>query len=494
MLRDNLRVGTLEGLASSPWVFATVPGNFVLAALLTQYFGIEKELFGLLASLPAWFNAGQILVLPALARSARPKTITVVFATLNFALWALFVAALPWLPRRGAETPAVLVAFFVAASFTWSLTVVGWTAWVQEWVPPRLRGRYFGRRNALIGIATLLFLALSADLLRRGGPEGLAPYLSILTIALSLRLVALVWQLDIRTEERAAAPADPAHPAEGAATGPVPPASRGYAAFGAQIVALFRVPEFRRLVMFGAATGFTINLAAPFTSIFLFEVIEASPAGVNVLFSVSNLAAACAIPVWGRLLDAHGARPVLLAALASWECVNLLWPCVTPGTTWLLPAIYAWNGLMSSGYLLGLFHFLLKILDRRTRTAGASAYAAATAVASALAPVLAGLAIGAATASGADPAPVYRLLFALRSAGSLVALALLAGESEPGASGLRTVLGALQPARIALLVTGAPLFGNALLARGTTLFGRGNALLGRGRGRAGRVERAGRVV
>ena len=50
-----------------------MPGAFVLSALLTQWFGLEKSAYGFLVSLPFLANAAQTLALPLLAGRAAPK-------------------------------------------------------------------------------------------------------------------------------------------------------------------------------------------------------------------------------------------------------------------------------------------------------------------------------------------------------------------------------------------------------------------------------------
>jgi hypothetical protein len=62
--RRNLLIGTGEGILAMPWNFLSLPGNFVIAALLTQYYGLGKDTYGLLVSLPMWSNAAQIVLLP----------------------------------------------------------------------------------------------------------------------------------------------------------------------------------------------------------------------------------------------------------------------------------------------------------------------------------------------------------------------------------------------------------------------------------------------
>ena len=70
-------IGTGEGILAMPWQLLTLPGNFVIAALLTQYYGLGKATYGLIVSLPMWSNAAQIVVLPWLARFLTPKELAI---------------------------------------------------------------------------------------------------------------------------------------------------------------------------------------------------------------------------------------------------------------------------------------------------------------------------------------------------------------------------------------------------------------------------------
>lgn len=92
--RRNLRVGVIEALLATPWVFLSLPGNFLIAALLTQCFGLSKEIYGVIASMPAWANAVQLLLVPMLSRWMRPKAMTIGFSWANYVLWIGLLATL----------------------------------------------------------------------------------------------------------------------------------------------------------------------------------------------------------------------------------------------------------------------------------------------------------------------------------------------------------------------------------------------------------------
>ena len=104
--RRNLHIGLMEGLLTTPYTVVTIPGGFLLAALLTQWFEVEKSSFGWIASLPSWANALQALALPLIARLMTPKEMALGMGWFNIGLWAMLVASLGFLPKQDAASTA----------------------------------------------------------------------------------------------------------------------------------------------------------------------------------------------------------------------------------------------------------------------------------------------------------------------------------------------------------------------------------------------------
>lgn len=435
----------VEALLATPWVFLCVPGNFLLAALLTQCFGLSKSTYGVIASMPAWANAAQLLVVPLLTRWMRPKAMTICFSWANFALWIALLAALPFIPRDDpTRAGRWFLGFFALAAATHALIGVGWTAWVQEWTPPRVRGKYFGQRNGLMSVVTVAFLLLSWAALRGRG-EDVSAYLALFVLAMGLRIFS-IW-----LSQKIVAPVE-----EAAGAG---------ARWLGEIGALLRDRPFVIFTIFGAVTGFFMNLTGPFVPVFMFEHLHLPPARVNLLMIVATLAGAFAIPVWGKLIDRHGARPILLVCLIAWETQNLLWVVLTPSLAWLLYPMFLWGGLTSSGFFLGVFNLLLKLVSREGRTAGVSLYVGATSLATGAAPVIAGLLLGWAVRTGLEVELFYRGGFLLRSVGLLLSALLIVKIREPETRAVFTVLGALRTFRQSMAAQGLAFLGNQTLAR-----------------------------
>jgi hypothetical protein len=198
--RRNLIIGTGEGILAMPWVFVSLPGNFILAALLTQFYGLDKTSYGIIVSLPAWSNAAQIFLLPWLARYLTTKDLALAMGWLNIGMWTMLAAVLGYLPTDDAPGVARLfVVFFLVASVSQALVGVGWTSWVRVWVPARVRGHYFGRRNRWLYLSTVVFLLLALVLFEWQEDE-LWPYQLLIGLAVVMRYGSLIWQHGIRTE------------------------------------------------------------------------------------------------------------------------------------------------------------------------------------------------------------------------------------------------------------------------------------------------------
>lgn len=112
--RKNLRIGIIEGFLSTPYSVAVVPGSFIIAALLTQWFGIGKSSFGWIVSMPSWTNVLQAALLPFLARGITPKGLVLGMGWFNVALWAVMAALIGFLPRNGSH---ITIGFFLVFFF-----------------------------------------------------------------------------------------------------------------------------------------------------------------------------------------------------------------------------------------------------------------------------------------------------------------------------------------------------------------------------------------
>jgi MFS family permease len=430
ILRRNLRLCLGEGLVAMPIIFLTLPGNFIVAMLLTQTFHLSESVFGLIVSLPAWCNVAQMIIVPVLGRIWSQKIITLIFSWLHLAVWVALALALPLIPMDDAKAAGRLFfLLFLLSSFFQAMVGVAWTSWVQEWIPARMRGKFFGMRNRALQLATVVFLLAGSWLL--GWMQQRDPVLGfqiVVAISILLRALSIIWQRKILATSGYRAP------------------EHGHRFF-AQLGMVRRAPSMLAFIAFGAAFGFAANFLGPFFSVFLYEVLGASVGQVSLLIVIASVTGAVSLPAWGQLLDRYGNRPVLLFLMFPWMILGSLWSVVRPETYWLLYLIHASGGLFGAGFVLGSFNLLLKLIPPEAKTTAISLNVALTSLAAATAPILGGALLALAWKRGMDKMQTYHIAAIIHHGLLLSTVLILSRVREPKSSPLSQVIGAMRSYR-----------------------------------------------
>lgn len=428
-----------------PIVVMALPVNVVLAALFTKVLHLPNQTIGLISALPFACNFLQVGISPLLARWFPAKAISLTAASLQTLSWAFFCVMLGFLPR---DEPAVaglwIGAWFFVSSFCTSITGVSWNAWVQEWVPIRLRGKYFGRRNRLLQFSTLSFLLLAGWVLAAWDYSRTAFQL-VVAFAVCMRMLSLLWQLRMPTEASSAPP------------------SRG-ATLSAQFVTFRQARPFLRFIAFGAMWSFAANIFGPFYHVFMFEELRLSALQVGTLSVCGAIGAALSMPAWGALLDRYGNKSVMAVSLGLWQAQNLAWCFITPDNTDWLYAMWLWGGLTNAGFILGQFTLLLKLLPVPARNLALGMNLAVTSFFAAIAPVLGGAILEFFLARH-SALPVYHACFLAQPLLAIAAGWLLLRIREPAASPLTHVVGAMSNVRTLASLSGLSFLAQYLFYR-----------------------------
>ncbi|HKB90826.1 MAG TPA: MFS transporter, partial [Opitutaceae bacterium] len=250
-LRRNLTLCTAEGIVATPIVALIQPGNFIIAALLTITFPLPPERYGLIASLPFWCNFLQLPLTPWLDRHFRVQRVSVLFCLGQLICWAVFIAVLPFFPRDNIPLCGRwFVIFFFVMNAISAISGVSWTAWVQEWVPERVRGFYFGHRNRYMQVPTVLFLGIVGAVIDRLAGSVYAFQFLFLSAVL-LRGVSITMQNRMVTVDLPGA----------VNASPLP--------WREQLNRVIADRSLRMYILFGAAWGFAVTGLAAFYPVFL---------------------------------------------------------------------------------------------------------------------------------------------------------------------------------------------------------------------------------
>ncbi len=422
-LARSLKLCTREGLVAMPIVTMSLPVNVFLTALVTKAWALPKPAIGLLTAMPYLANFLQIFAAPFFLRWLPAKPMTAIGAAVGAVSWLGFAAMLSFVPR---DQPEVAAWWFIGGFFLISASVavtgVTWNAWIQDWVPTRLRGKYFGFRNRLLQISTLTFLLLTGWALARWA-YSIAVFQAIIVVAVVLRAFSIYWQWSSPTRSH-----------RPVTTAPLP--------LRDQIAVLRRSHSLLWFIAFGAVWFFASNCFGPFYQVFLFEQLNLSAFDVGVLSTVSALGGALALPAWGRLLDRYGNRPVMAVSLLVWQIVNALWCFLTPYShtmvyiIWALGGMTSMGAIASAGFVLGQFTILLRLIPVEAKGLAIGFNLAITSLAAAIAPVLGGAVLSWALARWPDALAVYHVCFVLQPALAIAGCVLLLKVREPQAAPL----------------------------------------------------------
>ncbi len=445
-LATSLRLCTVEGLAATPLVTMSLPVNVVLAALYTKVFSLPNSSIGLITALPFVCNFLQIAITPFLARWQPPKTITLVAASLHVASWVTLAALLPFIPRDDHATAVRWIAtWFFISSFCSTITGVSWSSWIQEWIPPRLRGKYFGRRNRLLQVSNLSFLLLAGWALARWD-YAIPVFQGLILLAAALRGLSIYWQAKMPTRPRL----------QGVG---LPPS------FLDQVRQLRAARSFLRYVAFGAVWSFAANSFGAFYHVFMFEQLTLSAFDVGIFTILAAVGAALTMPAWGQLLDRYGNKSVMAFSLILWQVQNLLWCVLTPDNWQLLYGMWLWGGMTCAGFMLGMFTLQLKLIPPSAKNLAIGFNLALTSLVAAVAPVVGGSILTWALTRFSQPLTVYHICFLAQPLIAIAAVALLIRVQEPAASPFTSVVGAMRNIRTLSGVFGLGFFTNYVFYR-----------------------------
>jgi Na+/melibiose symporter-like transporter len=441
LLHRNLRVCTEEGVFATPFVILTVPGNVFIAALLTSVLGIHASTYGWIVSLPAWANACQLLIVPLVARRFSAWSLTIAFTLINLACWFTLLILLNHIPLDNPEaTGRLMLVYFAVISLTQSMAGVSWTSWIQEWVPERIRGKYFGSRNRILGLVTVAFILATGEVFDRYG-ESMLAFQIILGVTSGFRLLSAYLMTHIYTPW--SNPEKMVH--EGSSS-----------RFGE----LLRNRPFRTYLIFAAILAFSFSLTGPFAPLFMTRHLDFSISHQTTLLIIASLFSALTMPFWGRLCDRYGCKPVIIGTGTLWMLQNYLWVFLNPSITWLLYPMWAWGGALSGGVILGGFNLVLKLTPTKLKSTGISLHLAVTSLAAAAAPIISGWLISSESLPIAEGALRFRILFAIQPTVVLCSFLVLARLHEPKATELGLFSGSFRTMRHVLVQNGFFFAGN----------------------------------
>ncbi len=397
------RISIIEGS------FASVHIAVSLSSLVTAYalmLGANDFHLGLLSAVGAAGTLGAVAGSWGVSLAGSRKILVVAAAVAGRALWSL-LCLLPFLPvLPGWRLPAFFLVILLS-NLLINAANNGWLSWMTDLVPLEKRGRYFGKRNTILGAVSMAVTFASGkafDWFKAGGRQetgfALIFGLAVLCALVSGVILAGQWE-------------------------PQPSVVRSMPVHR-MFRSAFHDRRFRPLLMFFILWSLATSVAGPFFGAHMIKNLG-MPLGVIALYSIiAGSVNLLAQPLWGRVIDRLGNKPVLIFTMLGIFFLPLFW--LFSGPDFYLPIwIDAFlTGIFWPGFGLATFNLLLITAPEDDR----QPYLAVQNVATGLSVFLASLA-GGALAKWLDGVHLrflgqelinFHLLFALSS---LLRLAIL---------------------------------------------------------------------
>ena len=391
-IKHNLYWFFFDGL------FASATDNIVITYLVLYILalGASRTQIGLMSSLSSLAVA--VVLLPGavlVERFGHRKQLTVFFGGGIARFMLLILAVLPFI-LGGQALILAAMALSITRDINANLAFPAWMSVTGEVVPMHGRGRFFGTRNFVMGIAGMLTIFLVGELITRvGSPSG---YQIALGLAFVLGMIS-TFSFSRLQDPRGTAPI----PVEG----------------GLSLRAVFNDmkghPIFVALSLVMAIWNFSLNIAGPFFNVYMVQNLKFTASMVGVTSIVSTVAGLIVQRRIGRFSDRLGTRRVMLISMILIPILPAAWVFITK--FWQVLVLNSFGGMAWGAFNLVSFNFLLSLTPEAQR----ARYSAIFQIMVTLA-----LALGAAIGAWVVTQWGYPAIFACSAIGRIIATILFA--------------------------------------------------------------------
>jgi len=339
-IRKSLKVSFWDGVFASGM-------NGLITDYITPYALFLKATtlqIGFLTAFPNLSSALVQLVTPELTEKLKSRRKVINLFVFLHLLMFIPIMLIPYLFKW---QPALFLIIFITlfSSFN-ALAGPAWASLLSEYVPYKSRGKYFGWRNKIFGIVTVVFAFVSGFILHNFRNNLLRGFLIIFGMAFVFRFIS--WYFLIQMYE---------------------PTFRlkkeAYFSF-LDFVKRLRVSNFAKFVIFVSSLNFCVNLAAPFFSVFMLRDLKFNYIIYTILVTTVPIFHILTIDRWGKLADRIGNLKILKITSLFIASLPLFW--IINQNPFFLILIQALSGFAWSGFGLCATNFIYDAVSPEKRT------------------------------------------------------------------------------------------------------------------------------
>ena len=339
-----LRISIFEGSAAS--VAEGAGGSYItpfaLALSATNFqVGLLSAFSGLLAPIAQFYGSN------LMERYSR-KRIVIAFVLLQALMW-LPIAALSYFLWKGifiSYLPYALIVFYTILAIFGGIAHPAWFSWMGDLVPENERGRYFGKRNRITGIVSLVaFLTVGyfIDIFKTKGLVLLG-----FAIIFALSFTFRIFSFGLFHKQYC----------------PKFKLEKGY--YFSLWQFLRRYDNFGKFAVFQFAFNFAVMIASPFFAVYLLKDLGFNYLTFTIVSVSSSMFYLIFVPLAGKFSDKYGNRELLYVGSFLFVLTPLLIIFFkTPLTIILIP--YLVSGLGNAAFTIATNNFTYDAVNAQHR-------------------------------------------------------------------------------------------------------------------------------
>jgi MFS family permease len=239
----------------------------------------------------------------------------------------------------------LFIILLTLANVALSFSNTAWSSWMGSVVPENIRGSYFGKRNTIVSIFSFATTLLAGWLL--GLMQGLIGFSFVFFLAFVFGLISYFYLTKIP--------------------------ETGYKKIERKRLDVFdsikkfkRYSNFKPFTTHMALVSFAVNLASPFFTVYMLNVLKIGYEWYGIVIASEILARIFMQRYWGKLSDKFGDRVVM--SLCNILIVFYPFFFLFAKNSFHLILISIFSGIAWSGFDLTSFNYLLDVTPPEKRT------------------------------------------------------------------------------------------------------------------------------
>lgn len=427
---SGLRISIIEGALAQ--IFANLTGSIFLPAYAI-YLGANAFQIGLLASVQFFATLAQLPGAILVERFTHRKKIAVYFSFIARTFWLpLIVYGLYITDTSDKESLLnLLIGVVIIYHLLASISGVSWISWMSAMVPEEIRGRFFGLRNSILGMVTILVTVGGGYFLDRFSK--IFPEISRLNSFYILFGLAVIAGLTSSLLLSRQVEPNPPQPFKGR--------------YNLYFSEPLRNTNFHRLLTFAFFWSFAVNFAAPFYIVYMLKDLSMSYTLISFLTVFSAVADLIGMGIWGHYSDQLGNRPIMIITASIAALMPFFWIFTTPNLIsiyLLIPFLHILGGFVVSGYNLTSVNLIFRSAPAERNSIYFAFWASSNGIMAGIGALAGGYAATNISLPlpflGIDPGSVFKVIFVISSTLRVFSLIfLLKVKEEKGQPVIRVI-------------------------------------------------------